>query len=209
MNKKYAVFDMDGTLIDSMEIWSNLGLEYLRSVGVEEGLEGIREEIAPLTMSESSVLFVERFQLQRDAESVARDMNNMMDEHYKQDIPLKKGIKEYLEQLKASGVRMCVASATAEHLMKICLERLGILSYFEFILSCESLQTSKREPGIYLEAAKRLGAKPEEIAVYEDAKYAVETAKKAGFYVVGVYDEAAKNDWPHICSMADEMLRFL
>lgn len=205
MDKKFAIFDMDGTLIDSMGIWRNLGREYLRSKGITEDIEDILEEIAPLTMSESAELFVERFSLPGDAKSVAQEMNAIMDAHYKRDIPLKNGARAYLEALQKAGVRMCAASATEEALMKACLERLGILPCFAFILSCESLDTSKREAKIYLEAAAQFSAAPGEIAVYEDALYAVETAKKAGFYVVGVFDEASLGaQWERICEIADE-----
>lgn len=206
MNKKYAIFDMDGTLIDSMGIWQNLGREYLHLKGITENVEDIIEEIAPMTVSESAVLFVERFALHGGAERVAKEMNDIMENHYKNDIPLKKGVKGHLELLKESGVRMCVASATPEPLMKACLGRLGILSYFECILSCETMNTSKREPEIYLEAARRFQTQPDETAVYEDAKYAIETAKKAGFHVVAVYDEEAKKHWTQICKIADETM---
>lgn len=202
--KGYAIFDMDGTLIDSMPYWRRLGLEYLHTKGIKEKTEEILEEIESLTVTESSVLFTERFSLKEDADTVASEMNHIMEEHYRRDIPLKAGVREMLDELRRSGVKMCVASATAETLMVSCLERLGILNYFEFILSCETLKTHKREPLIYLEAAKRLGAAPEETAVYEDALYAVETAKKAGFYVIAVYDPEAEKSWKEICSLAHE-----
>lgn len=205
MDKRYAIFDMDGTLIDSMGFWRNLGREYLHAQGITENIEDTIEEIAPLTMSESSALFVERFPLNMTAETVAAEMNEMMDEHYRRDIPLKPGIRELLDMLRLSGMKMCVASATAEHLMTACLDRLGILHYFDFVLSCETLNTHKREPLIYLEAAKRMGGKPAETAVYEDALYAIETAKKVGFYVVAVYDNEAQKHWSNILALADEV----
>ena len=190
--KPYAIFDMDGTLVDSMAYWRDLAKEYLTSKGVTEGLTSIIEEIRTMTMTESAQLFVDTFSLEGTAESVADEMNEMMNNHYKTDIPLKKGVKEYIELLYKKGVKMCVASATAEDLMEACLTRLGIAKYFEFMLSCETVGAGKSKPDVYFESAKRLGAKAEDIAVYEDAIYAIETAKKAGFYVVGVYDEAEK-----------------
>ena len=217
MNKRFAIFDMDGTLIDSMGIWNNLGREYLDSKGIYRDMEKddaekeiaiIMKEIATMTMSESAEYFRTRFSLPGSAGSIAHEMNGMMDEHYKKDIPLKHGVKEYLQKLKASGVHMCVASATAEPLMVACLERLGVLSYFDFILSCESMNTSKREPEIYLEAARRFQAAPEETAVYEDVLYAVRTAKHAGFYVVGVYDKESEGEWTQIWGTADETINW-
>ena len=203
MDKKYAIFDMDGTLIDSMIFWKNLASEYLSSKGVTQVPEDLPERIKPMTMSESAALFQQEFGLTGDPEA---EMNAMMDEHYRKDIPLKSGVREYLQMLQSKGVRMCVASATAEQLMEACLTRLGVRDYFEFLLSCETVGAGKRSPLVYHEAAKRLAAATGEIAVYEDALYAVQTAKEAGYYVVGVYDESASKNWKTIEKLADEII---
>ncbi len=207
MDKKYAIFDMDGTLIDSMVVWQELGLEYLRAKGVEE-VPDITGELAPLTMAESAAFLAERFGLEEAPALIAEELNRLMELHYENDIPLKNGVRELLAELKEAGVRMCVASATAERLVRLCLGRLGVLSCFDFVLSCESLGVSKREPLIYLKAAELFGADPGEIAVFEDAKYAVETARAAGFYVAAVYDWAAAAQWEQISRMAHEAIRF-
>ena len=203
MDKKFAIFDMDGTLIDSMVFWKNLASEYLYSKGVCDIPADILEQIKPMTMSESAALFQQKFGLTGDPES---EMNAMMDEHYRNDIPLKPGVWEYLWTLHSRGVRMCVASATAEHLMVDCLKRLGVLEYFAFLLSCETVGAGKRNPIVYHESAKRLGANPADIAVYEDALYAVRTAKDAGYFVIGVYDDSAKPNWQTITGLADEII---
>ena len=203
MDKKYAIFDMDGTLIDSMIFWKNLAEEYLHSKGVENIPEDILERIKPMTMSESAALFMQVFGLSGDPEA---EMNAMMDEHYRNHIPLKSGVSEYLQMLRRNGVRMCVASATAEHLMEACLTRLGVRDCFEFLLSCETVGAGKRNPLVYHESARLLGANPAEIAVYEDALYAVQTAKNAGYYVIGVYDESASENWKPIEKRADEII---
>lgn len=195
-------------MIDSMGYWCDLGREYLNQKGITENLEQELIGIEALTTSEAAALFIDRFSLPGDAETVAGEINSIMDQHYQTDIPLKPGVKAHLNALKGAGVRMCVASATAKHLMEACLDRLGILSDFEFILSCEDLESSKREPKIYLEAAGRFGAAPEVVAVYEDALYAAETAKRAGFYVVGVYEDSAAQQWRQLCDLTDEVIRF-
>ena len=203
MDKNFAIFDMDGTLIDSMVFWKNLASEYLSSKGVKQIPEDILERIKPMTMSESAALFQREFGLSGDPEA---EMNAMMDAHYRNDIPLKPGVGEYLQMLRSRGVRMCVASATAEYLMEACLKRLEVRDYFEFLLSCETVGAGKRSSLVYQESAKRLNAAPAEIAVYEDALYAVQTAKKAGYYVVGVYDDSAAKNWQTIEGIADEVI---
>ena len=203
MDKQFAIFDMDGTLIDSMVFWKNLATEYLTCKGVREIPAEILEQIKPMTMSESAALFHAEFGLTGDIES---EMNAMMDDHYCKDIPLKPGVREYLQKLHARGIRMCVASATAEYLMDACLTRLGVRDYFDFLLSCETVGVGKRSPLVYHESARRLNASPAEIAVYEDALYAVQTAKAAGYYVVGVYDHSAAENWSAFAQEADELI---
>lgn len=206
MDKQYAIFDLDGTLVDSMLYWKNLAKEYLASKGITHIPDMILEKIKQMTMTESATLFIEKFGLNGTPESVVKEMNALMDTHYYKDIPLKKGIKEYLNKLYNSGITMCVASATAVSLVEACLKRLGIIEYFSFLLSCETIGVGKSKPNIYYEAAKRLGAEPSDIAVYEDALYAAETAKKAGFYVVGVFDESAKKNFDSLKEISDEII---
>ena len=203
MDKPFAIFDMDGTLIDSMVFWKNLAAEYLTSKGVPKIPADILERIKPMTMSESAALFQTAFGLTGDIEN---EMNAMMDDHYRKGIPLKSGVREYLQELRDRGIRMCVASATAEYLMDACLTRLGVRDYFDFLLSCETVGVGKISPLVYHESARRLNASPAEIAVYEDALYAVQTAKAAGYYVVGVYDNSAAENWSAFAQEADELI---
>lgn len=207
MNKQYAIFDMDGTLVDSMGYWKHLAEEYLNLKGICHIPAAILEQIKPMTMTESAALFSCAFELDGSADDIAAEMNALMDAHYCNDIPLKEGVLDYLKRLKDSGINMCVASATAVPLMEVCLTRLGIRDYFSFLLSCEMVGAGKRDPAIYFEAAKMLKAVPEEIAVYEDALYAARTAKEAGFYVIGVFDDSAEENFEELKKVSDEIIR--
>jgi len=206
MDKRFAIFDMDGTLVDSMVYWKHLAMEFLELKGVRDISPKILERIKPMTMTESAALFTEEYGLNGTAESVAAEMNVMMDEHYRRDIPLKPGVQVYLEALHRRGVTMCVASATAEELMDACLTRLGVAHYFSFLLSCETVGAGKNRPDVYLEAARRLGAQLEDIAVYEDALYAAKTAKQAGFYTLAVRDDSNQPHWKALTALADEVI---
>lgn len=207
MNKKYAIFDMDGTLVDSMGYWNHLAEEYLHSKGIEHVSNDFLERIKPMTMTECTELFVKEFGLQKTPDEIATEINELMNDHYIQDIPLKEGVREYLKKLYDAGTALCVASATDIHLIKACLERLGIVEWFSFLLSCEQVGVGKSKPDVYLEAAKRFGVLPEEIAVYEDAVYAAHTAKEAGFYVIGVFDESGAEEFDKLCMISDEIIQ--
>ena len=203
MEQRFAIFDMDGTLVDSMLYWHNLGQEFLESKGVTGDLNEVLERSKPMTMVESGALFIKEFGLAGTPESVAAEINAVMEGHYRNDVQLKAGAKEYLEQLRQKGIKLCVASATAEDLVSLCLTRLGVRDYFEFLLSCESVGTGKNRPDVYFAAAERLGAAVENTVVYEDAWYAVRTAKNAGFRVVAIFDYNSRARWDEIRAMAD------
>ncbi|MBQ8217432.1 MAG: HAD family phosphatase [Oscillospiraceae bacterium] len=206
MDKNFAIFDMDGTLVDSMPYWKNLSPEYLHSKGISDIPKDILEKITPMTVKESSHFFVEQFHLDATPETVADEIHAMMGIHYIEDIPIREGVQEYLEKLKSRGVKMCVASATVERLMDACLERLGVRHYFEFTLSCDTVGAGKNSPLVYLTAAERLGAKPEETAVYEDSCFAAATAKNAGFYLCGVYDPVSDAHWEELKALSHEVI---
>ena len=201
--KKFAIFDLDGTLVDSMGYWKNLSVEYLTLMGVKEIPADILERIKPMTVKESAALFVSEFSLDATPQQVAAEIAGIMSRHYIEDIPIKPGVAAYLEKLAAKGVKMCVASATVEPLVDACLERLGIRQFFEFTLSCDTVGAGKKSPLVYQRAAELLGAGAEETVVYEDAFFAARTAKDAGFEVCAVYDRISHDGWEELREICD------
>lgn len=186
---QYAIFDMDGTLIDSMPAWSRLGGDYLRSKGVTPP-DDLRDKVASMTMLECGE-YASGLGVPGSPQVIAGELTAWMERQYRETIPEREGVQDYLRLCRDAGVKMCVATATDRILAEACLERLGLLDFFAFVVSCEDIGKTKTAPDIYLLAAERLGASPAEIVVYEDVLYPAETAKKAGFPTVGVYDPAS------------------
>ena len=206
MNRPYAIFDMDGTLVDSMCYWRNMEREFLTRKGVTDNLEEILEATKPMTLAEFSAYFSKICGVEFTPEQLIAECEEIMAEHYRNDVQIKPGVREYLDALQQKGVPMCVASATNKPLVELCLEKLGLRPYFRFILSCVEVGAGKSRPDVFLEAARRLGGEPADCAVYEDAIYAVRSAHAAGFYVVAVKDEHNGASWDEMRETADEIL---
>ncbi len=211
MNKKYVIFDMDGTLIDSMGYWTNLAGEYLESKGVHPTEEEL-VKVKTMTLDQSTAYFSELYGIDTDGPTMVKEMITQMDDHYRYDIPLKAGMRERLAELKAQGVRMCIATASDRSLAETCLARLEVSEYFEFLLTTAEVGHGKTEPDIYLAAKDKFAEisgrelAPSDIAVFEDALHCVETAHKAGFWVVAVPEMYYADEWNQITEIADETL---
>ena len=206
MDKKFAIFDMDGTLVDSMGYWQRMEREYLAGRGVPSGpaLEALIARLKPMTLYDAARTVVAELGFPDAPESVVAGMNDVMRRHYGRDVSLKPGAAEYLRRISRRGAALCAASATDAPLVRLCLGRLGVEREFRFLLSCGEVGASKNRPDVYLEAARRLGSVPAETAVFEDSLAALTTAKDAGFYAVAVYDATGEADWPALRELADE-----
>ena len=205
--KPFAIFDMDGTLVDSMWGWNEIYITFLVAHGAtNEAAKEIVAHTAHFTTYESAELFREYLSLDTPAAHIAAGLDARMKELYQNVIQEKPGVRAYLERLRNEGVRMCVVSSTPEPLIRICLERLGLMPFFSFILSCETVGKGKEEPDAYFAAATRLGAAPSDTAVYEDSPTALMTAKRAGFYAVAVYDESSADQWTETSRNADAII---
>ncbi len=189
MKFQYAVFDMDGTLIDSIPWWDRLVPDFLNTFGIRATAE-LNQEMAAMSMQESGIWLKEKFSLAEPVEEIVQELCTRIGKHYAEDIPLKPGVKEWLSYLKEQGVRMCVATASSAELGRPALVRNGILPYFDFMVDCGMVGVGKTSPAVYELAVEKFGASMSECVVVEDAAFALKTAKNAGFLTIGVYESS-------------------
>ena len=184
---KGAIFDLDGTLLDSMFIWDTIGEEYLRSLG-KEPHEDLKETFMTLTLEEAAEYYREHYGVTLSVKEIVDGVNAMVEQTYRTKVTLKPGISEYLAWLKENGVRMCVATVTDRYLVEETLERLGVRHYFSEIFTCAEVGFGKDKPIIYQKALEHLGTEKSDTYVFEDLPFALNTAKTDGFPTVGIYD---------------------
>ena len=186
---KGAIFDMDGTLLDSMPVWKRLTQGYLKQFGVH-----ITDQDYAVTegFSQPQVAqyFADRYPELPDAQSLMDGMDRLISARYEAIAKPKEGVLDFLEGLRRRGVKMAIATLTARRHAEKALRDRDMLDYFEFMLTIEDVGISKREPDIYLQAAARMGLEPAECTVFEDARYACATARRAGFRVCGMVEPA-------------------
>ena len=191
LQNRFAIFDMDGTLIDSNQHLDTITTRFFEKRNVPYTKEFL---IGTKTMSKTAYCRAVK-ELTDDPgtlEEIEREVAEYMMDVYRNDVQLMPDAETLLKQYKAAGIKMCIASATDKKTVEFVLERLGILDYFEFVISCDDVGKDKDCPDVFLQAAKQLGAKdPPYVTVYEDASVAMETARKAGFKVVGIFQRSS------------------
>lgn len=205
MKLKGAIFDLDGTLLDSMHFWENLGAEYLREKGIEPP-GNINEILKTMSLEQSARYFREEYGVSGSEEEIIKEILMMIEDQYRFKAPLKASVILFLDMLYRNNVRMCVATATGHDLAKAALERLNAAKYFEFIFTCSEAGVGKDSPEFFIKVLERLKTPMHETMVFEDALYAIKSAKAAGLLVAAVYDESSSEDREEIKLAADVYL---
>lgn len=203
LSQKYLLFDMDGTLLDSMSQWHKLIEDYLESYGDLVTAE-MRQEMSHMRVRDVAQQLHDTCRPEQTADEITRSIYALMKQRY-EDVTVKAGVVEYLHQCCDEGKLMAVVTATARELALPVLKRLELLQYFDLFLSTSDIGVDKRQPDIYVQAARELGAKSNrEAAVFEDAPYALRTAAAAGFYTILLDDPVFREEQTSCIHLADE-----
>lgn len=207
MRLQSAIFDMDGTLLDSMHIWREIGPRMLRARGIQPAPD-LGERLKPMTAHQGAAYCKEAYQLPETEEEIYAQIVDQIRLFYETEVEAKPGVKKALSLLKMEGVWMYVATATDRDLAEKALRHAGIRDYFRGIVTSAETGVGKDvSPEIYERAMRRLRSNKKDTVIFEDALHAVRTAKSGGFRVAAVYDPSAEADQAEIQSLADYYFR--
>jgi len=184
---KAVLFDLDGTLVDSMWMWKAIDIEYLSQYQIELPKD-LAQCIEGMSFTETAYYMKERFQIPEDIETIKATWNEMAHDKYAFEVPLKTGVYEFLKKLKEQGIYLAVATSNSRELAETVLKAHHILEWFDAIVTGCDVQAGKPAPDVYLTAAKLVGAKPEECLVFEDIPQGIIAGKRAGMTVIAVED---------------------
>ncbi|NLP35734.1 MAG: HAD family phosphatase [Clostridiales bacterium] len=197
-----VIFDMDGTLIDSMWMWKSIDIEYLARYGIELP-EDLQKDVEGMSFTETATYFKKRFQLSDSLDQIKDDWNQMAWEKYETEVPLKEGVLELLQYLKKNNKKVGIATSNSRELVDLVIEKLGVKEYFDSIRTSCEVKKGKPSPDIYLLVAKDLQVDPSRCLVFEDVIHGVMAGKNANMKVCAVYDKHSEQDDEEKKKLAD------
>lgn len=190
-NINAVIFDLDGSLVDSMWIWREIDIEYMNRHGyatTREELDAFQAEIEGMSFRETAEWVSSHYEIPRTTEEMMDDWNNMAWNKYEKEVPLKAGAREFIEECHNKGIKLGIASSNSRELVENVLTVHGIIDYFECIRTGSDGLPGKPAPDIYLTVAKELGVAPDNILVFEDVIKGIQAGKAAGMRVCAVED---------------------
>jgi HAD superfamily hydrolase (TIGR01509 family) len=203
---KGAIFDLDGTLLDSMPFWDNIGAGYLKLKG-HNPPKNINEILKTMSLEQSAQYFKREYSIPGSQDEIIKEILELIENQYRWEIPLKASVIPFLYGLYRNNVKMCIATATDYELAKAALERLKVAKYFRFIFTCSEAGMGKDEPEFFIKALELLNTPKHETMVFEDSLHAIKSAKAAGFPVTAIYDKISHEDWEEIKTIANICLK--
>ena len=186
---KGVIFDLDGTLVDSMWVWSKIDLDIISALELGISPQELMKDVAHFSFTETARFFKTRFGLTQTVEELQDLWIRAAEQEYATNVPLKPGAREFLIQLKARGIKLAIATSNHRHLLSVCLEANDIHGLFDALVTTDDTQAkSKSQPDVYLLAAESIGIAPRDIVVFEDVPHAMRGARCAGMRVIAVND---------------------
>lgn len=180
----YSIFDVDGTILDSMEVWNTLASQYVQSLGMVPD-KNLDEIVSDMSLEQSATYLKNHYKINKQEERIISEVLNFISDFYEYEVNLMPGFKEFISHYDSINV---IGTSCDEELVKIALNRLAVLNYFEDIITCSKVNKSKNDPDFYLACAQVLKQRPEDIVVFEDADYCIDVARKVGFKVIKIKD---------------------
>lgn len=199
---KGAIFDLDGTLVDSLGIWKEIDKRFFNAHNMELPKD-YQAKILHLNFMQMAQFTHDEYGFSESAEQIAAIWTQMSEDAYKHTIKIKPGVKEFLQKVKDKGIKISLATANKEDLYKSCLINNGIYDLFDYCLDVNCINSSKTSPLIYQTLTNKMGYSIDECIVFEDILAAVKVAKGAGFKVCAVYDKASEDDLEKIKDISD------
>ena len=199
---KAAIFDVDGTLLDSMYVWEHVGEQYLLAKGVTPQPD-MEERVRTMSMKQIARYCQTEYGIQDSAQEIMDEINGIVAERYRTEVVAKKGAKELLEVLHQNGVKIAIATASDRCILEQALKRNGLLENCDLFLTCTEVGAGKDQPLIFQEACKRLQVLPSETVVFEDSLYAMQTASSAGCRICAISDSSAEGEKEQIQRQAE------
>ncbi len=203
---KGAIFDLDGTLLDSLGAWSEIDRKFFAKRNIPLPPD-YSQAVKHLYLKEAAEYTVRRFGLRESSDDIVAEWKAMTQEFYDREVTLKPFAKEYLQRLKERGVKTGIATSSSPELFTPALRRCGVAEFFSVTVTSDEVGRGKNYPDIYLETARRLGLEKEHCAVFEDLSTAVKCAHDAGFYSVAVYDKLSAHETPFLETHSDLFIR--
>lgn len=200
---KGAIFDMDGTVLDSMHLWHDIGPRFLAHIGVKTDLD-VKTETKNMLFKEMNNYFNSHgITDNMSLEEFTYIANSMVEIGYYDEVQVKPGVVEFIQKLKAKNIPIVLATATDRHLVKAALKRNGISEYFDEIFTCNELQCTKQTTTIYDAANEFLGTPKSETYIFEDTMTPIKTLSTSEYKVVGVYDKWSAKKADEIKKLVD------
>lgn len=187
-----VIFDLDGTLVDSMWMWKTIDIEYLARFDIPMP-DDLQKAIEGMSFNETAVYFKSRFGIKDSLEKIKSDWNEMAYHIYKDRVKVKNGVVRFLEILKANKIKIGVATSNSSELTQTCFESLGISHYFDSIVTGSDVKKGKPDPEIYLKNAENLNVLPNKCLVFEDIPVGLLAGKSAGMDICCIYDDYSKD----------------